>query len=53
MYNIQFAYYVMLLCNVSEIRYTNVVSIQKQLQKLKKLKTKKMYSNSFPRKTGS
>ena len=32
MYNIQFIQYVMLLCNVSEIKHMDVVSINKQLE---------------------
>ena len=40
--NIQFVQYIMLLCNVSEIKYTDVIKINKQLQKLKNIKPKKM-----------
>ena len=38
MYNIQFVQYIMVLYNVSEIRYTDVVSINKQLQQIKQFK---------------
>ena len=39
MYKIQFVQYIMLLCNVTEIKYTDVIKIKKQLQKLKRHKT--------------
>ena len=39
MYNIQIIQYVMVLYNVTEIRYTDVVSINKQLHTLKRHKT--------------
>ena len=42
MLNIQIVYYVMPLYNISEIRYTDVIKINKQLQTLKKIKPKKM-----------
>ena len=42
MYTIHFVYDVMSLYNVSEIRYTDVVSINRQLEKLKNLKPKKI-----------
>ena len=35
MYNIQFVHYVMLLYNITEIRYTDVLSIKKQLKRIK------------------
>ena len=38
MYNIQIIQYVMVLYNVTEIRYTDVVSINKQLQQIKQFK---------------
>jgi hypothetical protein len=38
MINIQFVYYVMSLYNVTEIRYTDVVSIKKQLNRIKRFK---------------
>ena len=37
MYNIQIIQYVMVLYNVTEIRYTDVLSINKQLNKIKQL----------------
>ena len=40
MHNIQFVQYVMLLCNVLEIKYIDVVSINKQLDKIKRHKIK-------------
>ena len=42
MYNIQIIQYVMVLYNVTEIKYTDVIKINKQLQTLKKIKSKKM-----------
>ena len=39
MYNIQIIQYVMVLYNVTEIRYTDVIKINKQLQTLKRHKT--------------
>ena len=42
MYNIQIIQYVMVLYNVTEIKYTDVIKIKKQLQTLKKIKSKKM-----------
>ena len=42
MINIQIVYYVMSLYNISEIKYTDVIKINKQLQTLKKIKSKKM-----------
>ena len=42
MYNIQIIQYVMVLYNVTEINYMDVIKINKQLQTLKKIKSKKM-----------
>jgi len=42
MYNIQIILYVMVLYNVTDISYNDVIKIKKQLQKLKKIKPKKM-----------
>ena len=42
MYNIQIIQYVMVLYNVTEIKYTDIIKINKQLQTLKKIKSKKM-----------
>ena len=39
MYNIQIIQYVMVLYNVTEIKYSDVIKIKKQLQKLKRHKT--------------
>ena len=36
MYNIQFVQYIMVLYNVTEIKYTDVIKINKQLQTLKR-----------------
>ena len=38
MYNIQIIQYVMVLYNVTEIRYTDVIKINKQLQQIKQFK---------------
>ena len=38
MFNIQIIQYVMVLYNVTELRYTDVVSINRQLNKIKQLK---------------
>ena len=38
MFNIQFVYYIMPLYNVSEIRYSDVLSINRQLNKIKRFK---------------
>ena len=42
MYNIQIIQYVMVLYNVTEINYMDVIKIKKQLQTLKKIKPTKM-----------
>ena len=38
MINIQIVYYVMSLYNISEIKYTDVIKINKQLQQIKQFK---------------
>ena len=38
MYNIQIIQYVMMLYNVTEIRYMDVLSINRQLKRIKQLK---------------
>ena len=42
MHNIQIIQYVMVLYNVTNISYNDVIKINKQLQTLKKIKSKKM-----------
>ena len=42
MYNIQIIQYVMVLYNVTEINYNDIIKINKKLQTLKKIKSKKM-----------
>ena len=41
MYNIQIIQYVMVLYNVTEIKYTDIIKINKQLQTLKKINLKR------------